>query len=60
MLRIDQRWISEEWLYRPQFWLWPPQRHKAVLWLLTRLVESRIQRGKLLTTHDYHDFLQRL
>jgi hypothetical protein len=58
-LRIDQRWIPEEWLYRPQYWLWPPQSHKAVLWLLARLVEYRTERGKILTTHDYHDFLQR-
>jgi hypothetical protein len=59
MLRIDQRWIPEEWLDRPQLWLWPPQRHKAVLWLLARLAEYRTQRGKILTTHDYYDFLQR-
>jgi hypothetical protein len=59
MLRMDQRWIPEEWLYRQQFRLWPPQRYKAVLWPLARLVEYRTQRGKFLTTHDYHDFLQR-
>jgi hypothetical protein len=53
------RWIPEVWLYRPQFHLWPPQRHRAVLWLLAKLVEFRAQRCKLLTTHDYYDFLRR-
>jgi hypothetical protein len=59
MLRMDPRWINEEWLYRPQFCSWLKQRQKAVLWLLAQLTEFRFQREKGLTIQDYFDFLKR-
>jgi hypothetical protein len=59
MLRTDPRWINEHWLYRPQFLLWPAQRHRSVLWLLARMIEFHSQREKDLKTRDYFDFLKR-
>jgi hypothetical protein len=59
MFRTDPHWINENWLYRPQFRLWPVQRHRAVLWLLAQLIEFRSQREKDLTTRDYFDLLKR-
>jgi hypothetical protein len=59
ILRTDPRLIPDEWLYRPQFKLWPPQRHRAVLWILARTVAYRCQRGARLTHCDFHDFLRR-
>jgi hypothetical protein len=59
MLPIDPWLIPEEWLYRPQFKLWSPQRHRAVLWMLEHMVTFRCQRWAQLTQCDLHDFLQR-
>jgi hypothetical protein len=59
ILRTDPRWICEEWLYRPQFRFWPAQRHRAVLWILAKLIDFRLQKERTLTTCDYFDFLKR-
>ena len=34
MLRTDQRRIPADWCLRPHFQFWPPQRLKAILWLV--------------------------
>jgi hypothetical protein len=34
----DPRWVPEEWLLRPQFTRWQPQRQRAVLWVLAQFV----------------------
>jgi hypothetical protein len=54
---MNQEHIPEEWLLRPDFQLWPPQRHRAVLWMLAHMAVFRTARE--LTQHDYHDFLRR-
>ena len=59
MLRSDPKWIPTEWLLRPQFKLWPPQRHRTVLWTLANLVLYRMQQQRNLTLHDFLDFLRR-
>jgi hypothetical protein len=59
MLRVDPRCVTDDWLLRPQFKIWPPQKHKAVLRLLARFVDFRCQLGKTLNLQDFHDFLQR-
>jgi hypothetical protein len=59
ILRSDPQTIPADWLYRPQFPLWPPQRHRAVLWILAHFVAYRCQRGNCPTLIDLHDFLQR-
>jgi hypothetical protein len=43
ILRTDPRWIPDTWLLRPQFRFWPPQRHRAILWVLTTLIDFRTQ-----------------
>jgi len=34
MRRVAPKNIPKEWLLRPQMSLWPPQRQRAVLWIL--------------------------
>jgi hypothetical protein len=60
MLRTIPRRIPPERLLRPHFRLWPPQRHRAVLWVLAQLVLNRSQQRRALTLHDYIDFLRRM
>jgi len=59
MLRTEPRWVPEEWLFRPHFKLWPPKRHRAVLWVLAHFVAFREQPARNLTPQDYLDFLRR-
>jgi hypothetical protein len=59
MMRMDQRYILEEWTVRPQFKLWPPQRHRAILWMLAQLVIFRTKQQRELTNNDFMDFMRR-
>jgi hypothetical protein len=59
ILRTDPSLIPDEWLFRPQFRLWPPQRHRAVLWFLATFVEYQGQRGTRTSRHGLHDFFLR-
>jgi hypothetical protein len=43
ILRTDTCWLPDDWLYRPQFQIWPPQRHRAVLWILAHFVAFQTQ-----------------
>jgi hypothetical protein len=59
ILRLDPRHILEEWTTRPQFKLWPPQRHRVVLWFVANVALYRNQVRKELTHIDFMDFLRR-
>ena len=59
ILRMDPKYIPTEWLLRPTLKLWPPQRHRAVLWTLANFVEYRLHQRRTLTLQDYLDFLRR-
>jgi len=59
MLRTDPLRIPDGWPLRPDFTLWPPKRHRAVLWLLAHYVCFRTRQYGGLTTLDYFDFLKR-
>jgi hypothetical protein len=59
LLRLYPRWIPEDWFLRPQFGYWPPQDHRAVLWVLANFVVFRLQQERTLTSQDYLDFLRR-
>jgi hypothetical protein len=37
ILRIDPAHIPPDWTTRPQFRLWPTERHRAVLWILAQM-----------------------
>ena len=56
--RTDQRYIPIEWINRPHFHLWPPQRHKATMWIIAHLVWCITKEHRLSLT-DYIDFLRR-
>jgi hypothetical protein len=59
IVRAEPVNISERWITCPQFTLWPPQRHRAVLWLLANIVAFRTQRQRDLSLQDFHEFLKR-
>jgi len=59
ILRTIPARIPNEWLLRPQFYLWPPQRQRAVLWVLSRFVTFRLYRQRGPTLHPLMDFLRR-
>jgi len=59
MLRTIPARIPNEWLLRSQFYLWSPQRQRAVLWVLSRFVTFRLNRQRGPTLHDLMDFLRR-
>jgi hypothetical protein len=44
ILRMDQRWITDTWVLRPQFKLWPARRHGATLWMIAQFMVFRTQR----------------
>jgi len=59
ILRNDPAQIPPDLTTRPQFRLRPPQRHRAVLWILTQMVWYRIKESRACTEQDYSDFLRR-
>ena len=59
ILRKDPLWIPVEWVLRPDFQLWPPQRQAAVIWILAHLIAYSLQSTKRLSLLDYVDFLRR-
>ena len=59
ILRTDWRRIPTEWLLRPTIKLWPPKRHRAVLWMLAIYVMYCMQRQRDMLRSDYYDFLRR-
>ena len=48
-VRIPGKWL----------WLWPIQRHRAVLWLLARYVTFRIHRPRTSTSQELMDYMRR-
>jgi len=57
MLQMDTRHIPAEWT-RPDFHLWPPQRHQAILWTIAHLV-GFLDDERDLTLENFIDFLRR-
>jgi hypothetical protein len=60
ILRIDQRWIPDTWILRPQFKLWHSQRHRATIWMIAQFVAFRTQHRNERTNSEYIDHLQAL
>jgi hypothetical protein len=56
---MDPEHIPEMWLLQPDLFLWPPKRHRAVLWIIAHMAVHRTTYDRTLTTHDYIDFLRR-
>ena len=59
ILRMNPTYIPKEWTTWPDFTLWPPQRHAAVLWIIAHLVHYRLQTHRPLSLSDFMDFLRR-
>jgi len=59
MMRTSPTQIPQERLVRPQFSLWPPQRHRTTVWLLVRYVTFSMNRRHSENLNDLMDFLRR-
>jgi hypothetical protein len=59
MMRTIPARIPDDWILHPQFNIWPPKRHRAILWIIAHVIIFRIQQQTNLTLHDYMDFLHR-
>jgi hypothetical protein len=46
ILRMDPAWSPHEWTLRPQFHIWSPWRHRAVLWIIAHMVQYRVQESR--------------
>ena len=58
ILRNDPTNILQDWT-RPQFQLWPPQRHRAVIWILAQIVWYRTKEDRAGNEQVYNEFLRR-
>jgi hypothetical protein len=58
-LRTDPSYIPKDWVVRPQFDIWPPQRRRATLWILAHLIWYRLQKGHTPSEQEYRDFMRR-
>ena len=59
MLRTSPMNIPRSWLLRPDFCLWPPQRQRSVLCLLSRYVNFTLCRRGKQDPQDVMGFLRR-
>ena len=57
--RTDPRRVPTEWLFRPCFQIWRPQRHQAILWILANMVFQLVHRSRILSVMDCTDFMRR-
>jgi hypothetical protein len=60
-LRTHPQYISEDYIIRPGFQYWQPQRHAAIVWIIAHFVTYRLQTQRRLSINDYvyFDFLKR-
>ena len=58
ILRTDPQHIQTEWTVRPSFHFWPPQRHGAILCILTHVL-YRIQHRNRVSPTDFAYFMRR-
>jgi len=56
---MDTKYILPEWTVRPSFHFWPPQRHRAILWIFAHMIYYRTQHWHRVSTIDYADFMRR-
>jgi hypothetical protein len=58
-MRTDVRNIPKTWLLKPDLLLWPPKRHRAVLWIIAHMAVYRTKQGCSLSMNDYLGFMRR-
>ena len=51
--------VPETWTIKPDFQIWPPQRHKAIMWMISQLVNYHMQGQRRKSLEDYIDFMRR-
>ena len=52
IIRMDPKYILPEWTVVPSFHFSPPQRHRAILWILAHLIYYRTQHWHRVSTID--------
>ena len=58
-LRMDQKWMPDEWLWAPSYSLWPAQRNRATSWILAHMIHYVLNNNRALSMEDYIDYMQR-
>ena len=51
--------VPETWTIKPDFRICPPQRHKAIKWMIAHLVNYHMQGQRCKSLVDYIDFMRR-
>jgi hypothetical protein len=59
VLRMDNSWIPDTWLKRPQLTLWPPRRSRAILWMFEHLAVFRVTLNSDRTNTEFLTYLRR-
>jgi len=59
ILRMDDKYIPQDWTLRSAVQHWIAQKQAAILWILARLVHYRVLTQRHLSLLDYIDFLRR-
>ena len=59
ILRINYKQLPKEGTLYPDIRIWPPQRQRAVLWIIGQFVYYRIKNGSHSSLRDYIDFIHR-
>jgi len=57
ILHIHPKHIPGEWILRPTFHHWLPQKQVAIIWIVAHLVAYRLQTQRRLSLTDYMEFL---
>jgi len=57
--RTNPFYVPETWTLRPDFLIWPSQRHKAIMWMLAHLVDYHMQGQRRISLLGYIDFMRR-
>jgi hypothetical protein len=57
--RTNSMDVPETWTKKPDFRIWPPQRHKAIMWMIAHLVNYHMQGQRRKSLVDYIDFMRR-
>ena len=58
ILRTSTIEVKNEWICLPDYNIYPPQRHNAVIWLIGHMI-GYIHNNETPTRQDYMDFLRR-
>jgi hypothetical protein len=59
IMRIDPKYIPEDFSLRPSFAVWPPQRQAAIVWIVAYFVAYQLTWSNRHTVLDYTAYVRR-